>query len=460
MAKRRRSTGFEAWLNAAQTPMYLLDKRRQVTIFNRGCEELTGWSADEVVGELCDYTSPSDNENLEQLLSVLCPPPEVFDGAALTVAIDIPHRQEGGSSRMLHHFPMQNRDGIIDRVLTFVFPLGQLQPAAGPSAAQKLHAELAFLRTTLRKRYGFSSIIAISPGMQRVLEQVQLGASCTASIHFAGEKGTGRQHLARVVHNESELAQRGFVPLDCSVLSAIELQATIRRMFDKQPGSPAILPHLQTGTLFFEAVEQLPRDVQSVIVDSWNPDEPEYPARLMTSSVYPMEVLAESEDILPQFLRLCGALEIKPPPLRGRAEDLPLLVQLFVEQRNAGVQRQLEGVSADTSSELKKYNWPGNLRELRVVLDQAIEACDGPTITPADLPMRFRAGMDARRTSPIEQLTRTELEPLLAEVEREHISTVLEACNGNRTEAARLLGLTRPKLYRRLEQLGLERSGG
>jgi len=456
MPKRRRSTGFEAWLNAAQTPMYLLDKRRQVTIFNRGCEELTGWSADEVVGELCDYTSPGDDENLDQLLSVLCPPPEVFEGAALAVAIDIPHQKEDGSSRMLHHFPMQNRDGITDRVLTFVLPLGQLQPAPAPSAAQKLHAELAFLRTTLRKRFGFSSIIAASPVMQRVSEQVQLGASCTASIHFAGENGTGREHLARVVHNESELAPRGFVPLDCAVLSVVELQATIRRMFDKQPGSPALLPHLQTGTLFFQSVEQLPSDVQAVIVESWDPDEPEYPARLMTSSASSMDQLAESEDILPQFLMLCGALEIKPPPLRVRAEDLPLLVQLFIEQRNAGVQRQIEGVSEETSSELQRYNWPGNLRELRAVLDLAIEACDGSTITPAELPMRFRAGMDARQTSPIDQLSRTELEPLLADVERQHITKVLEACNGNRAEAARLLGLTRPRLYRRLEQLGLD----
>lgn len=456
MAKRRRSTGFEAWLNAAQTPMYLLDKRRQVTIFNHGCEELTGWSSDDVVGELCDYTSPDDDAQLDQMLSTLCPAPEVFDGAALTVAIDIPHRNGTTASRMLHHFPMYNRDGVIDRVLTFVLPLGRPQPAAAPSPAQKLHAELAFLRTTLRSRYGFSSVIAVSTDMQRVMEQVHLGAACTASIHFAGEAGTGREHLARVVHNESQLSARGFVPLDCAVLSAVELQATVRRMFDKQPGSRAVLPHLQTGTLFFDSVEQLPRDIQRMLVESWDPDEAEFPARLMTSSTWSLESLAGSGDIVPDFLRLCGTLEIKPSPLRSRLEDIPLLIQLFVEQKNAGVHRQVEGLSEETTAELLKYNWPGNLAELRAVLDEAIDNCDGSVINPTDLPMRFRAGMDARRTSPPVRLAKTELEPLLAEVEREHIQRVLEACNGNRTETAKLLGLTRPKLYRRLEQLGLD----
>ncbi len=455
MAKRRRSTGFEAWFNAAQTPMYLLDKRRQVTIFNRGCEELTGWLAEDIVGELCDYTSPDDKSELDQLLSSLCPPPDVFEGQILQCASFIPQKDGGNTPRLLHHYPMLNRDGVIDRVLTFVMPLETPSVAQAASPAQKLHAELASLKTRLRERYGFSSIIAVSHGMRRVLEQIQLGTASQASIHFVGENGTGREHFARAVHNESDLATRAFVPLDCKRLSVSEVLATVRRLFDKQPNSGAILPHLLPGTLFFRSVEHLERDIQQLIVDEWNPTESELPQRLMTSSLQPLDALIEDEEILPEFLQLCGTLEVKAPALRERSADLALLAQLFVEQRNAGVQRQIEGLADETMTKFRKYHWPSNLSELRNVIDSAVDACQGTSIVPDDLPMQFRSGMDARRASPTTKLTRTELEPILQEVEREHIQKILEATNGNRAEAARLLGLTRPKLYRRLEQLGL-----
>lgn len=457
MAKSpRRSTGFEAWLNAATTPIYLLDKRRQVKIFNRGCEELTGFEAGEILGELCDYASPGDDDTVVRLLSALCPPPSTYEGQHVQAASFVPKKDGGTAPRMLHHVPLANRDGVIDRVLTFVLPLETptLQHSASP--AQQLHAELASLKTALRQRYGFSAVVAASHSMHRVLMQTRLAADALASVHFVGETGTGREHLARVAHNESEIKQRAFVPLDCERLTAIELLRTIRRMFDKQPGDASRLPHLLTGTLFLRSLEHLPRDVQQVLVENWNPEESEFPVRLMTSSAHAVNVLVDEEELLPELVGLTGTIEIYTPPLRQRMEDLGPLAQLFLEQRNEGQQVQVEGLSENTLTELARYNWPGNIAELRRVIDEAYDLCDGLLIEPQHLPARFRSGMDARRTSPRPTLRNTELEPLLSEVEASHIRTVLEACGGNRAEAARLLGITRPRLYRRMEQLGLD----
>ncbi|MFK7821984.1 MAG: sigma 54-interacting transcriptional regulator, partial [Planctomycetaceae bacterium] len=254
MAKRpRRSTGFEAWLNAAQTPMYLLDKRRQVTIFNRGCETLTGWTANEIVGGLCDYASPPDDAPLDRFLASLCPPPSVYEGESLQAPAFLPTKGGGAESRMLHHFSMANRDGVIDRVLTFMLPIRNPPVVNTVSAAQKLHAELASLRLSLRERYGFSTVVTASDSMHRVIRQIRLAAESTASVHLVGEPGTGREHLARVSHNEGELKSTSFVPLDCQRLSAVELLNTVRRLFDNQPGETGNLPHLQTGTLFFQS---------------------------------------------------------------------------------------------------------------------------------------------------------------------------------------------------------------
>lgn len=456
MPKRpRRSTGFEAWINTAQTPIYLLDKKRQVTIFNRGCEDLSGWSAEDIVGGLCDYSSPPDDAPLDRLLASLCPPPAVYEGQQVQAAAFIPRMDGGTESRLLHHIPLANRDGIIDRVLTLIQPLAEPTSAMSTSAAQKLHAELASLRVQLRQQYGFSTVIAASESMHRVAQQVRLAASTTASVHLVGESGTGREHLARVSHNEGDLRTMSFVPLDCERLSAVELLSTIRRLFDKQPGEPNRLAHLQTGTLFLRSVESLPRDIQQVLVESWDENEPDYPHRLVTTSDLPISELSSHEDLLPEFVRLCGTIEIHTPPLRQRAEDLPLLSQLFVEQQNEGRQEQVEGFHESTLRELAKYHWPGNVSELRKVVIESLEACEQTTILPEHLPSRFRSGMDARRTSPIPKIHNMELEPLLKQVETEHIQRALDACNGVRSEAARMLGITRPKLYRRMEQLGM-----
>ncbi len=453
--RSRRSTGFEAWLNAATTPVYVLDRRRTVTIFNSGCEQLTGWTADEVVGERCDYTSPDDNADLERLLASLCPPPSVFEGQACASAQFVARRRQPAATRMLHHFPLRNRDEVIDRVLTIVLPVPEPPGPPPASPTQRLHAELASLRIALRQRFGFSCMVAVADTMQRVAAQVRLAANCSESVHLTGQRGSGRSHLARIIHNESELRPRSFVPLDCEALSAVEMTRIVRRLFDKQPGSAPALPHLLAGTLYLKSLEHLGRDVQQILVENWNPAEPAFPQRLISSSIRSLDELANDEAILPELLRLTGTLPVDLPPLHERIEDIPLLAQLFLEQTNAGRQHQIEGLAPETISALTHYNWPGNVAELDKVVTEAAAACSGTSIAPGDLPFRFRTGMDAMRTSPRPELLETELEPLLARVEREHIMAVLDACDGNRSEAARLLGITRPRLYRRLEQLGL-----
>jgi DNA-binding NtrC family response regulator len=439
--------------------MYLLDKRRQVTIFNRGCEQLTGWAADEIVGGLCDYASPPDDAPLDRLLASLCPPPSVYDGENTQAAAFLPTKTGGSESRMLHHFPMANRDGVIDRVFTFMLPIRNPSVVNRVSAAQKLHAELAALRLSLRQNYGFSTVVTDCDSMHRVLQQIRLAATSSVSVHLTGELGTGREHLARVSHNEGELRPTSFVPLDCKRLSAVELLSTIRRLFDSQPGEAVNLPHLQTGTLFLRSVELLPRDIQQVLVDNWDATNPDTPRRVVTSSGLPIAELAQHEDLLPAFVRLCGTLEVHVPALRHRAEDLPLLTQLFVEQQNEGRQAQIEGFDESTLNKLREYHWPGNVGELAAVVSESLEQCDKLTVLPEHLPVRFRLGMDARRTSPTPKVQDMPLEPLLLSVEKEHIQTALDLCNGNRSEAARLLDITRPKLYRRMQQLGLAETG-
>ena len=442
-------------MNAAATPMYLLDRRRRVTLFNAGCEQLTGWLAVDVLGNHCDYTSPDDGEPLEKTLSSLCPPQSVFEGNPAAVASFIAHKDGHTTAKLLHHFPLLSRDEKIDRVLTFALPMHTMPPSIEVSAAQKLHAELASLRSELRSRFGFSSVISDAEAMHRVFRQTKLAAESNAAVHFIGENGTGKQHLARVAHNESASRAMSFVPLNCAALSAIELTRTLRRMFDKDPDAGSRPPHLKVGTLFLKSVQRLPRDVQELLAGNWDSNDPDFPQRLMTSSDRGVTELVRSEKMVSRLGAICGTLEISVPPLRARGADLRPLAQYFLERTNQHRQKQVDGFDDAALAELVKYHWPGNAGELKLVVDEASENCETSLIHPADLPARFRSGMDARRSSPRRTLQQTELEPLLFQVEHDHIEAVLAACNHNRAEAARLLGITRQRLYRRMEQLGI-----
>ena len=132
-----------------------------------------------------------------------------------------------------------------------------------------------------------------------------------------------------------------------------------------------------------------------------------------------------------------------------------MLAQHFLEQLNHGSRQQVSGFSEDVSSLFEHYNWPGNLDELQRVVSQAHAACAGSVVGSDDLPFGFRTGLDAQSLGPAPAARIEPLDQLLGRIEREHIANALELAGGNKARAAKLLGMTRPALYRRLESLGL-----
>jgi transcriptional regulator with PAS, ATPase and Fis domain len=148
-------------------------------------------------------------------------------------------------------------------------------------------------------------------------------------------------------------------------------------------------------------------------------------------------------------------MEIKVPPLRERMEDLEPLAQYFLEELNRDAAQQVGGFSDEVWRQLRRYNWPGNVEELSRVVREAREACTGSVIEDSHLPFSFRTGTSAQAIGPSQRLRSIPLDQLLEQVEREHIEQVLAECKDNKAKAAELLGITRPRLYRRMETLGI-----
>lgn len=462
MARRTRKTKrAEPILEKTAAPLFLLDARRRVIFFNDGCRQLTGWSEEEIAGLVCEFASGSAPSQAAAVTETLCPPPELFSSLKpVSVPVNVPHRSGPARPRMIHFFPLVSAEEQLEAVLGLIAPIQQPHRRAETTQTRRLHVELASLKNTLRHRFGTSSLVARSQPMQRVLQQITLARASTAGFLLRGEPGSGKEHIARLVHYESDDRTRAFVPIPCGETPTWELKATFNRLLKRDDeteetrGGVARLPILQPGTLYLQDVEQLPRDLQQRLVEAVRNGTADF--RLCASTSVDLREKLRDESLREDLYYLLTALEIDVPPLRRRGEDLLLLAQSFLEQFNRGSEKQVAGFSEEVQRKFREYNWPGNADELQTVVKEARAVCEGDTVEAGDLPFRFRTGLDAQSISPAAEPRPKPLKELLEETEREQIERTLAQCRYNKTRAAELLGMTRPRLYRRMQSLGIE----
>ncbi|HSG73127.1 MAG TPA: helix-turn-helix domain-containing protein [Planctomycetaceae bacterium] len=457
MAKQgRRKISLDGWLNSVTTPVYFIDARRRVRFFNHGCVTLFAWESAEVLGKICDYHS--EDSGVDQFLGTLCPPPSVFEGQGCSVPAYLKHRQGREIACVQEFFPLVDENQHVEGVLVVLSKLNSPRKPPAPTLSQKLHAELASLRQSMRKTYQSSAFLGRSPEAKRVLAQIRLAQTSNAGVWISGESGIGREHVARIIHYADEAASRAFVPLDCQHTAAIDLRSTWKRLmaFLEEPGPET---SLHPGTLFLIDAETMPRDLQEAVVAFLDHRRSAVTGhgsfRIIAASSAPPHRIKQSDELLPEYLLALSELMIEIPPLRKRPLDIELLAQYLLENSNRGEERQFEGFHEKVLRLFEKYHWPGNVRELQTVIRESRQVSSGPLITEDDLPFRFRTGIAAQVEGPPPNAGFVPLEVHLEQVEREHILAALEAVGFVKSKAADLLGIPRPKLYRRLESLGI-----
>ncbi len=457
----KKKSRLETWLKSAMTPVFLLSPNRRVLFFNRGCEHLTGWSADDVVGEIAEFASDSEPQSLRSLVNSLCPPPTVFAGQEQDVPTFLHHRTGSSIAKLIRFIPVHEEADRITSVLGLISPLPAVSQSQPMSLALQFHAELSALRWSLRQRFGVKTVVARSSAMQRVLQQIGVARLSSVPVHFVGPDGVGKEHLARAVHHEGETQHGLFVPINCDH-SPFEVVQTLKRLLHPQ-ADDAPAGGLQPRTLFLIDVGNLPRDGQERLLEAYasatsSTRHPTLP-RLMSSSSESLRDAVEDERLMPELFYLLTTLVIEVPPLRLRSDDLPPLAQAFLEMLNRGSARQVSGFADAVWPQLREYNWPGNLDELALVVQESREHGTSSVIEVKDLPLRFRAGLDAQAIGPLQPLPGELPIPALAEhmaqVERELIERALAKAKQNKTLAAKLLQMPRPVLYRRLQALGM-----
>lgn len=429
----------------AAEPIFLLNQQRRILTVNTAWEQLTGLKGQEARGLACTRRQQAD-ANLGPLLLALSPPAEVMEGRVGRVRRRIPAGKMPQRWWDIDFFPFQDGRGRL-RVLAKIIAVAVEENVAPVPVPEKLLA----LRDKLDLRFSLDELRSQHLSMRRVLEQVRLAGQTRTPFLVVGEPGTGKEWVARTVHHQGDARERYFAALDCGRLPPGALENALF-------GEGGVLQQPGFGMLYLKDVAALPRDLQSRVTDFMEGNSPGVRIAAGAGSELLKEV--HRGHLLDRLHCLLSTLVISLPPLRERLDDLPGIVEPMLPRLNAGESgKRITGLTPEAWQRLRTYAWPGNLRELFAVLASAWAETSGELIEEADLPAYLKLSSVLHATPGAAPEKPLALDSILETVERRLIALALKRAQGNKSRAADLLSIWRPRLLRRLEALRIEDSG-
>jgi DNA-binding NtrC family response regulator len=355
------------------------------------------------------------------------------------------------------------KNGAYDFV-TKPFTMDELRLLLDRVAAHlKLKSENRVLRERIKSKLGFGSIVGRAPEMEKLYRMIAKAAQSNHPVLVLGESGTGKEMVARAIHFSGPFRDKPFIPVDCGslvpTLIETELFGYVKGAFTGAvQAKEGLLAMAEGGTVFLDEIGELPIDLQAKLLRAIQEKEirPVGSTRRITINV---RILAATNRDLEQavaqgtfrrdlYFRL-NVLNLRIPALRERRQDIPVLAGFFLERmsHDLGQERTL---SDDAMKALLAYDWPGNVRELENCLEQACAMNTGPVIHITDLPGAIR-GENGHIT--IQASGSARIVPM-SELERSTILTTITQLNGDKLMAARLLGIGKTTLYRKLKEYG------
>ncbi len=345
--------------------------------------------------------------------------------------------------------------------LTKPFRMEELQLVVAAALRERhLMQELAHLRREFAT--GASQLVAHSAAMQAVVATVTRAAAADTPVLILGESGTGKEMLARILHTRSPRLGRPFMAINCAAIPETLLESQLfghrRGAFtDAREDRPGLFQQSQGGTVFLDEIGDMPLSLQAKLLRVLQEKEV-HPVGALEPVPVDVRIVAATHRDLPAlmdqgrfredlFYRL-NVISVRIPPLRERPEDLIPLLAHLLEKHGRRLEREGCTVAPEALEALRGYRWPGNVRELENVVERALVLGSDNQIGLDDLPEVL---LVPRRASDAEQAAATAGPQSLATIEREHILRTLRAVGGNKAAAARILGMDRKTLYRKLE---------
>ena len=325
----------------------------------------------------------------------------------------------------------------------------------------RLKSENRTLRERIKSKQGFGNIIGSAPEMEKIYRIIGKAAHSNHPVLILGESGTGKELVARSIHFSGPYRDKPFIPVDCGslvpTLVESELFGYVKGAFTgASQTKDGLLSIAQGGTIFLDEIGELPIDLQAKLLRAIQEKEIRpvgstrripIDVRILAATNRDLEHAVSQGTFRKDLYFRLNVLSVKIPPLRERRQDIPLLVGHFLDRlsREAGMERML---TDDAIKALLAYDWPGNVRELENCLERSCALTTAPLMQLRDLPTYIH-GMPAEQPGSVR--VQRKIMPM-AELEKQTIMSALAQLNGDKLLAARLLGIGKTTLYRKLKE--------
>ncbi len=331
---------------------------------------------------------------------------------------------------------------------------------------------LDILERKVRGDYVFEGMVGQSIGMLNVFHMIRQIAPYSTNVLVTGETGTGKEMVAHAIHNLSPRRNKPFVVINCAGLVDSLLES---ELFGHVKGSftgavrdkPGLFEVANEGTIFLDEIGELPLSLQAKLLRVLEYREIQrigdtktrkVNVRIIAATNVDLKAMVEEEKYRKDLFFRLNSFCIHIPPLRERREDIPLLCQHFINQLNAELKKDIKGVSQSVLDLFMELPWEGNVRELRNVIERSYIMAKGEFIDVNDLPAEYRESKtnhSSNEDQSIKDVLEEDSPTTLEELEKRYIAKVLKITSGNRSKAAKILGLSRRSLYRKLKRYGL-----
>jgi DNA-binding NtrC family response regulator len=325
---------------------------------------------------------------------------------------------------------------------------------------RQLREEVDTLRREVHEKYEFSNIIGRSKPMQEIFALVRRIADTDTTVLIRGKTGTGKELIARAIHHNSRRGSKPFVAINCGAIPETLLES---ELFGHVAGAftgaistkKGLFEEANGGTILLDEIGEIPPSIQVKLLRVLQEKEVKrvgstenikVDVRVLAATSRDLEAAMRAGGFREELFYRLNVIPIVLPDLKDRKEDIPLLVDHFVQKYSREGRGAVKGISREALQLLMNYDWPGNVREVENVIERAIILAKGKEILPQDVIQSLPAasGRPEQGAKPMEEL------------EKEHIARVLREAGGQRTKAAEVLGIDRKTLYLKIKKYGLE----
>ncbi len=426
--------------------LMIVDRDGNILFFNRAAEDITGYRKEEVIGQQCTVLD-SDT------CTVLSDEGKKKDCGIFKTGVIQNKKCRIRSSDGRAVYLLKNATVLNDENGEMI---GAVESMTDITSLYMKEMELEELKQELRQEYWFMGLLGKSAPMQKLFEQIRNAAVSEAPVLICGESGTGKNLVAQAIHSLSRRKEGPFVAMNCGSLNDYLLES---ELFGHRKGSftGAVSDRIgrfeaaHNGSIFLDEIGDMPkvmqvkllRVIEEKLVERVGDHRPiPVNIRLISATNRDLNALVNSDLFREDLLYRINSILIKVPPLRDRAEDIPVITFHYLKKIAHINNKDIRRISPEALESIESYRWPGNVRQLINALEHSAITCKGDTIEPSDLPDYV---FSENKVADNDQ-----------SVDRNKLQAALALHKGNRTLTAKHLGISRVTLWKRLKDLGID----